>query len=230
MRSPGKLTIAAAAAALLYSTGAEAQTYASQRARRQWVTASYDWLYTYPMRFAHMPLEDLVGTEVGASQEGPYEYGTRDGLTQIDVLEISHRGAGASITIYPLGMSVGPALGLRASVDELPDIRLAFEGPGPLDSYALTNARAYDFGVGIFVSDRSAGWGLGSYAFIVGGAGRIRSDLGDGDRFFAEGGGGLQSGPLGFELAIKFGWNRLNEPVEHHYLTVPITLRGTVSF
>jgi hypothetical protein len=230
MRSPGQLTIAAAAAALLYSTGAEAQTYASQSARRQWVTVSYDWLYTYPMRFAHTPLEDLVGTEVGASREGPYEYGTRDGLTQIDVLEIGRRCAGASVTVYPLGMSVGPALGVRASIDELPDIRLAFEGPGPLDSYALTNARAYDLGVGIFVSDRSAGWGLGSYAFIVGGAGRIRSDLGDGDRYFAEGGGGLQSGPFGFELSVKFGWNRFNEPVEHYYLTVPIVLRGTVSF
>jgi hypothetical protein len=230
MRSPGQLTIAAAAAALLYSTGAEAQTYASQSARRQWVTVSYDWLYTYPMRFAHTPLEDLVGTEVGASREGPYEYGTSDGLTQIDVLEIGRRCAGASVTVYPLGMSVGPALGVRASIDELPDIRLAFEGPGPLDSYALTNARAYDLGVGIFVSDRSAGWGLGSYAFIVGGAGRIRSDLGDGDRYFAEGGGGLQSGPFGFELSVKFGWNRFNEPVEHYYLTVPIVLRGTVSF
>jgi hypothetical protein len=230
MTSPGKLILAVTATALLFSTGADAQTYGSQRARRQWVTVSYGWLYTHLMRFAHMPLEDLVGTEVAVSREGPFDYHTRDGLTQIDVLEIDRRGAGGSITVYPLGMSVGPALGVRASIDELPDIRMAFEGPGPLDSYALTNARAYDLGVGLFVSDRSAGWGLGSYAFIVGGVGRIRSDLGDGDRYFAEGGGGLQSGPVGFELAVKFGWNRFNQPVEHEYLTVPITLRGTLSF
>ena len=221
---------AVAATALLYSTGAEAQTYGSQRARRQWVTVSYAWLYTYPMRFAHMPLEDLVGTEVAASQQPPFDYQTSDGLTQIDVLEINRRGEGASITVYPLGMSVGPTLGVRASIDELPDIRIAFEGPGPLDAYALTNARAYDIGLGVFVADRSPGWGLGSYAFIVGGAGRIRSDLGDGDRYFAEGGGGVQSGPIGFELSVKFGWNRLDQPVEHHYLTVPITLKGTLSF
>ena len=221
---------AVAATALLYSTGAEAQTYESQRARRQWVTVSYDGLYTYTMRFAHTPLEDLVGTEVAASQQPPFNYHTRDGLTQIGVFKINRRGEGASITVYPLGMSVGPTLGIRASIDELPDIRIAFEGPGPLDAYALTNARAYDIGLGVFVSDRSAGWGLGSYAFIVGGAGRIRSDLGDGDRYFAEGGGGVQSGPIGFELSVKFGWNRLDQPVEHHYLTLPITLKGTLSF
>ena len=60
--------------------------------------------------------------------------------------------------------------------------------------------------------------------------GRIRSDLGDGSRLFAEGGGGLTSGPFGVDLAIKFGWNRLTTPTEHHFMTVPITLRGTLTF
>ena len=78
--------------------------------------------------------------------------------------------------------------------------------------------------------DRSRGWGLGSRAFIVGGAGRISSNLGDGTRVFAEGGGGLSSGPFGVELSIKFAWNRVEEPVPHKFITIPIALRGTVSF
>ena len=80
------------------------------------------------------------------------------------------------------------------------------------------------------VADRSPGWGLGSHAFVVGGIGRITSDLGDGSRCFAEGGGGLDVGPFGVELGVKFAWNSLSEPVEHHFLTIPITLRGTLTF
>ena len=64
----------------------------------------------------------------------------------------------------------------------------------------------------------------------IGGGGRIRSSLGDGTRIFAEGGGGLSSGPFGVELSVKFAWNRLDEPVVHRFLTIPITLRGTLSF
>jgi hypothetical protein len=32
------------------------------------------------------------------------------------------------------------------------------------------------------------------------------------------------------DLAVKFAWNRLSSPVEHRFLTVPITLRGTLTF
>ena len=49
-------------------------------------------------------------------------------------------------------------------------------------------------------------------------------------RYFAEGGGGIQTGPIGFEISAKFGWNRLSEPVEHRFLTVPVNMRATVSF
>jgi hypothetical protein len=159
-----------------------------------------------------------------------FDYETRDGATRVDVLEFKRRSNGAGITVYPLGLGAGAALGIRGSFEDLPVIRLAFDGPDALDSYILTNARAYDVGAGLFVADRSAGWGLGSHAFVAGGIGRIRSDLGDGRRYFAEGGGGLSSGPLGVQLSVKFAWNRLSEPVEHRFPTVPIALRGTVSF
>jgi hypothetical protein len=216
-------------AATLCPQIAEAQPYTPAKARRQFVTFSYNWLYTWPLHFAEHPLEDLVGTPVAAA-DGPHEFVTRDGNTLIDILEFTHMGQGLGVTIYPLGMSAGPTLGLRGTIENLPDIRIAFDGAGSLDSYSLINAVAYDVGAGLYVADRSAGWGLGGYAFALGGIGRIRSDFADGSRIFAEGGGGLQTGPIGFEISAKFAWNRLSEPVEHRFLTVPINMRATVSF
>ena len=37
--------------------------------------------------------------------------------------------------------------------------------------------------------------------------------------------GGVQSGPIGFEISAKFAWNYLSEPVEHRFFTVPINMR-----
>jgi hypothetical protein len=209
---------------------ASAQVYSAQKPRRQFITVSYDWLYTQPLHFIEHPVEDLVGKEVAAAQFAAYDYQTRDGSILIDVLEFKRRGNGAGITVYPFGLSVGAALALRGSLEDLPDIRIAFVGAGAPPTYVLTGARAYDVSAAIFVADRSSGWGLGSHAFVGGGIGRIKSDTNDGDRIFAEGGGGLNSGPIGVELSIKFAWNHLAEPVDHHFITVPITLRGTVSF
>jgi hypothetical protein len=47
---------------------------------------------------------------------------------------------------------------------------------------------------------------------------------------FAEGGGGLSSGPLGVEIAVKFAFNRMEKPVAHRFFTVPVVLRATLSF
>ena len=170
------------------------------------------------------------GTGPVGEAEEPYDYRTRDGSTLIDVLEFKRPGQGVGVTVYPLGLSVGPTLGLRGTIENIPDVRMRFDGPGALDTYTLTNGLAYDIGAGVYVADRSPGWGLGSYAFFIGGIGRITSDLGDGRRLFAEGGGGMQTGPIGFEISLKFGWNTLNEPVEHKFLTVPLNMRATVSF
>ena len=71
---------------------------------------------------------------------------------------------------------------------------------------------------------------FGTFNFVVGGIGRVRSDQGEGSRIFAEGGGGLSVGPFGVQLAVKFAWNNLTEPVAHRFLTIPVTLRGTLSF
>jgi hypothetical protein len=127
-------------------------------------------------------------------------------------------------------MSSGPALMLRGNYVPLPRIQLAFTGPAPFARYTLTDAHALDAAIGIIMADRAPGWGLGSHAFVAGGIGRISSDLGDGSRYFAEGGGGLSVGPIGVELGVKFAWNKLSEPVEHRFLTIPVSLRGTLTF
>ena len=218
-------------ALLLAATGpALAQADAARYARRHFVTLSYDSHYTQPLHFAEHPLADLVGTEVASTQGETFEYRTRDDATRIDVVEFSRRQTGLSLTVFPLGVSTGTALALRGSIEPLPTIRLTFVGPAPVSSYALTGARALDAAAGIYVADRSPGWGLGSHAFVLGGIGRTVSDLGGGGRYFAEAGGGLTLGPFGADLAVKFALNRIDEPVEHRFLTVPITLRGTVTF
>jgi hypothetical protein len=231
-----KLTIGSVVAAALTfvwlgSTAAEAQTvYSEPRARRHFVTVAYHWSRIEPLHFAEHPLEDLVGKPVAEAQFQMHDYHTRDETILIDVLEFSRPSRGASITVYPFGVSVGPALALRASVDEMPIVRVAFDGTGPPPTYNLTGGRAYDFGAGLYVADRAPGWGLGSHAFVVGGIGRVRSDQRDGKRYFAEGGGGLATGPLGVELSVKFAWNNFEDPVKHQILMIPVTLRGTLTF
>jgi hypothetical protein len=223
--------VAAATIALAVALPAAAQSpYEPSKPRRQFVTISLDWMHTEPLHFAEHPLEDLVGREVAAAQGETFEYRTRDDEIRIDVIEFRKRNRGLSAAVYPFGLSAGPAFGLRGSIEQLPVIRVGFDGAGAPPGYALTGATAYDIGAGLFVADRSPGWGLGSQAFVVAGIGRIRADGREGTRTFAEGGGGLTVGPLGVQLAVKFAWNTLDDPVEHRFLTIPITVRGTFSF
>jgi hypothetical protein len=226
----GSRTCFLALVIMTVASTASAQTYSYKKARRHFITISTDWLYTQPLHFASHPLEDLVGKEVASTQFEAFEYRTRDGTTLIDVIEFSRRQRGAAVSVYPLGMSSGATLMLRGSYEQMPRIEIAFDGPSPVGHYMLEGGRAVDGAIGVMVADRSPGWGVGSHAFVAGGVGRITSDLGDGKRTFAEGGGGLDVGPFGLELAVKFAWNRMSAPVEHQFLTVPITLRGSLTF
>ena len=130
---------------------ARAQTYSPPQPRRQFVTISYDWQYTHPLHFAEHPLEDLVGRPVAAAQGQLHDYETRDGAARINVVEFGRRTHGAGITVYPFGLKSGATLGIRGSIENLPMIRLAFEGDAPFETYGLTNGRAYDVGAGVFV-------------------------------------------------------------------------------
>jgi hypothetical protein len=218
------LTLCAAAPPL------SAQSYEPPKARKHFISVSFDAQFTEPLHFADHPLSDLLGKEVASTQGQDYEYRTRDESTLIDVIEFSRRQRALGVTLFPFGMSSGTTLMLRGSYETLPRIQLNFVGPAPFPSYALTDAHALDLAAGVVVADRSPGWGLGSQAFVTGGIGRISSDIGDGSRYFAEGGGGLTVGPIGVELAVKFAWNTLDEPVTHKFLTVPISLRGSLTF
>jgi hypothetical protein len=211
---------------------ADAQDAAPQpRARRQWVSVSLDWLNTQPLHFGDHPVEDLVGRDVGEAQRQAFDYESRDGLTRVDVIEFKRRGAGYGLTVYPFGMATGATLGVRVSAEDIPRIELDIVGPALVSSYLLEDARALDLSIGVYVADRAPGWGLGSYAFVAGGFGRIRSDVfGRGPRYFAEGGGGLTVGPIGVVLALKIARNQLDLPVPHSFLTLPVVLRGQVSF
>ena len=219
-----------ALALLTFAIPAAAQHDPAEKPRRQFVTISVDWSNTEPLHFASHPLEDLVGRDIASSPGEAHDYHTRDEQILVDVLEFRKRNRAMTVAVYPFGLGSGTTLGIRGSLEQLPAIRIAFAGADAPADYALVGARAYDVGAGLFIADRSAGWGLGSLAFVVGGVGRIDADGRDGSRMFAEGGGGLTVGPFGAQLAVKFAWNRINEPVEHRFLTIPITLRGTVSF
>lgn len=221
---------ACAAAGLLAAVPAAAQEGGERRPRRHFITISADWLYTHPLHFEKHPLEALVGSEVSIAQREIYDYRTTDGNITIDVLEFTRRGRGGGVTIFPFGSRDRATLALRGSFEQLPVIRMTFDGAGAPPPYSLTGARAFDVGAAIHVPDRAPGIGLGSYAFLGGGAGRIRSDLGDGNRLFAEGGGGVALGPIGVEVSVKFALNRLNVPVDHRFWTVPVSVRGTVTF
>ena len=214
----------------VFATPAWSQAPDVRKPRRQFISVSYESFITQPLHFERFPLEDLVGGPVASTQFKAYDYETRDGSVLIDVVNFTRRGHGAGITVYPFGVSVGPTLALRAGVQDLPNISIAFAGTRAPQNYELAGARAYDVGAAIVVADHSRGWGLGSQAFVGGGRGRIRADIRTGDRYFAEGGGGLNSGPFGVELSIKFAWNHLSDPVDHHFITVPVTLRGTLTF
>lgn len=231
------LTLCLAAAALLVTTTASAQAPQRDRVlrrergpRRQFVTISIDGMNTMPLHFTEYPLEELTGKELSATFNEAVDYRSKDGLTTVDVIRFRRRNAGGGITVYPLGAGNGASLAIRGSFERLPEIKFEIDGPGGIEQYQLRDGRAVDVGVGLVVHDRSLGWGLGSHTFVLGGIGKITGERGNGARYFGEGGGGLNVGPIGVELGVKFAYNKLKDPRAHSFFSVPISLRGTVSF
>jgi hypothetical protein len=206
------------------------QAYRPPKARRHFISVSVDTEFVQPYSFGKHPLPELLGQPVDEVHLQSFQYRTRDQKTLVNVLEYGKRATGIGATVYPFGSSVGPTLAVRGSVETIPAIRLAFTGPAPAPTYELTNGRATDLGVGIDMSDRSAGWGLGAHAFIFGGVGRIQTDQRNGNRYFGEGGGGVTSGPFGVDISLKFSVNRFTDPVPHRIYMIPISIRGTLTF
>jgi hypothetical protein len=209
---------------------AQPQTYNPPKARRHFVSLTFDKQFIQPYGFGKHPLEDLLGQPVDEVHLETFQYRTRDGKTTVNVLEYGKRATAIGATVYPFGSSVGATLAVRGSIETIPDVRVAFNGPAPSPTYELTNGRATDLAIGIDMSDRAPGWGLGAHAFILGGIGRIQTDQLDGNRYFGEGGGGVTSGPFGIDVAVKFTVNRFSTPVTQRIYMVPVSVRGTLTF
>jgi hypothetical protein len=222
------LCLAAALAAS--ETPAQPQTYQASKARRHFVSITFDKQFIQPYGFGNHPLQELLGQPVDEVHLETFQYRTRDGKTTVNVLEYGKRATAIGATVYPFGSSVGATLAVRGSIETVPDIRLAFTGPAPSPIYELTNGRATDIGIGIDMSDRAPGWGLGAHAFILGGVGRIQTDQLNGSRYFGEGGGGVTSGPFGVDVTVKFTINRFATPVSHRIYMVPVSVRATLTF
>jgi hypothetical protein len=212
---------------------AAAQTpssYGQANARRHFISLTFERQFVQPYAFAKHPLEELLGQPVDEVHLESFQYRTRDQQTRVSVLEYGKRGTAIGATVYPFGSSSGATLAIRGSIETLPDIRVAFDGPAPAPAYVLTNGRATDIGAGIDMSDRAPGWGIGAHAFVLGGIGRAHTDQIDGRRYFLEGGGGVTTGPLGFDVAFKYAVNQFTVPVNHSVHMIPISVRGTLSF
>ena len=231
-----KTLVCLAGTALLFLSLADVagQTYRQfkPKARKHWFAVSATWLNSMPLHLKDAPLEQLVGRELGTSQRKDWDYESRGdgGLTTVDVLEYRGRARRAAVRGCPFGIGTGGARLVKGSYEPLPVFRVAISGPSNVNSYNMTDGKAWDAGVGVIVADRAPGWGLGSHAYVVGGVGRVDTNLGNGTRVFGEGGGGLSIGPIGVELGVKFAYNKLKEPIEHGFYTVPVTLRATFGF
>jgi hypothetical protein len=225
-------TVAAASllAALSAGSPAQAQTYQEEKARRHFISLSFEKHYVQPHGFAKHPLEELLGQPVDEVRLEDFQYRTRDQQTLVNVLEYGNHATAIGATVYPFGASAGATLAIRGSLETLPTVRVRFTGPAPGPEYVLTNGRAMDLGVGLEMSDRAPGWGLGAHAFVLGGFGRVSTDQLDGRRYFVEGGGGVMSGPLGVDIAFKYAINRFTTPVTHSVHMIPISVRGTLTF
>ena len=212
------------------SPPAQARPYQAAKARRHFVSLTYEWQYIQPFGFRKHPLEDLFQQPVDEVHLENFQYRTRDQLTEITVNEFGKRANAIGLTLYPFGSSVGPTLAINGNISSVPDILVSFRGPAPLPAYNLTNGRAFDVGAGIDMSDRAPGWGLGAHAFILAGIGHLHTDQLDGRRYFAEGGGGVTSGPIGFDISFKYVVNSFATPVSHSVHMIPISVRGTLTF
>jgi hypothetical protein len=206
------------------------QAYHAPKARRHFVSISIDKRSVQPYSFGKHPLSDLLGQPVDEVHLESFQYRSRDQKTLVNVLEFGDRATGIGATVYPFGSSVGATLAVHGSIETIPAIRVAFTGPAPSPAYELTHGKATDVGIGLDMSDRSAGWGLGAHAFLIGGVGRIQADQRSGMRYFGEGGGGVTSGPFGVDISLKFAVNRFTDPVPHRVYMIPVSVRGTLTF
>ena len=181
---------------------------------------SYDWLYTQPLHFAEHPVEDLVGQRGGggavrglrlpdprrhdphrrARVQAARPRGRRHGVS---VRPERRRDAGAPRQRRGSAGHPHRLRRRRRAADVRADRRAGVRRVGARSSWPI---------------DRPAG-ASEAMPSSAGASAGSRATRTDGDRIFAEGGGGLNSGPIGVELSIKFAWNHLDRagrsPLHH---------------
>jgi hypothetical protein len=217
-------------ASLAAPAATEAQPYHAPKARRHFITVYAERQFVQGTGFDKHPLEELLGQEVDEVHLQSYQYRTKDTQTLVTVNEFGRRATAIGAIVYPFGSSVGPTLAIKGSLESIPNVRVSFTGPAPSPTYDLTGGRALDVGVGVDMSDRSPGWGLGTHAFVIGGVGRAIADQMSGKRYFIEGGGGVMFGALGFDVAFKYVSNAFTTPVDHSVRAIPVSVRLTLGF
>jgi len=216
----------------LFSVDAYAQNKKSSnkpKPRRQFITFTIDRLNTFPLHFKDFPLEQLTGTDISDYHyDGSYR--SKDGKITVSDLRFRRPNRGLGAMLYPFGTKNGASLAIRGSYESLPLVQFTINSANGSEKYLLTDGRVYDLGLGVIVNDRPPGWKLGTHSFFLIGTGKIKEPRGNGKRYFIEGGGGVNTGPLGIELSVKISRNHLIIPRPHYFYTVPVCLRATLSF
>jgi hypothetical protein len=198
--------------------------------RRQFVSVTIDRLNAFLIGFEKHPLQQIAGDDLEFDFTKKFYRNTDESISIRDV-RIDPWNRAVGIMIYPFGVSNGTTLVLQGKSETLPMIHFVVNHPDHQESYTLGGGRARDLGIGAISCQRRAGWsGVGACAFIIGGTGWIDEPRGDGRRYFAEGGARISVGPAGAEMFFRLAYHRLENPEPHNFVTVPLGVRGVLTF
>ena len=107
-------------AALAAPDATQTPAYRAAKARRHFISVSFERQFVQPYGFGKHPLAELLGQPVDEVQLEHFQYRTRDQLTTVNVLEYGKRATAIGATVYPFGSSVGATLAIRGSIDSVP--------------------------------------------------------------------------------------------------------------
>ena len=110
---------------------------------------------------------------------------------------------------------------IRGSIESVPTIRARVHRAGAGADLRADQRPRHRLGVGLDMSDRSPGWGLGATRSSSAVSAGSQTDQMDGTRYFGEGGGGIMSGPFGVDLSVKFTVNRFIDAGRPQHLHDP---------
>src|SRR5215471_13238076 len=93
------------ACAIAVPAAAQSQVYQPKKARRHFISITFDTQFVQPHSFGDHPLEELLGQRVNEVHLQDYQYETQDQKTRATVEEFGQRAGGIGATIYPFGSS-----------------------------------------------------------------------------------------------------------------------------